>query len=124
MAASRTIELNGVWERTSGEYQESRQKFETACAKNLGAEEAALCLRRMEEHEQALLRLPAPNISAVIEKLRIIWSEDLVEQTEGASEKRRVIGDLRRLDFECQTGESATGENWQPKVGEANLRGN
>ena len=123
MAATRTIESNGIWERASGQYEEAKQKFETEYANDLHSEEAALCLRRMEDRQQELLRLPAPSISAVIQKLHLIFGEDLLEETEDASERQRVIGDLRRLDFECQTGESASGENWQPGHVERRERG-
>ena len=49
--------------------------------------------------EVALLDLHAPTISAVIEKLTILWEPKLWDDTADADHRRGVIGDLRRLAF-------------------------
>ena len=51
------------------------------------------------EAEEALMALPAPNLTAVIDKLLIMWELELqYDQTESA-QKRMVVLDLRRLQF-------------------------
>jgi hypothetical protein len=47
--------------------------------------------------EDKLLGIHAPHIDAVIEKLILIWGDDLFADTEVADQKQIIIGDLRRL---------------------------
>ena len=49
--------------------------------------------------EVAVLDLHAPTISAVIDKLAMIWEFKLDGDSEEAHHRRLVIGDLRRLAF-------------------------
>lgn len=49
--------------------------------------------------EVALLDLPAQTLSAVIDKLAMIWEFQLDGDGEDARHRRLVLGDLRRLAF-------------------------
>ena len=49
--------------------------------------------------EVAVLDLHAPTISAVIDKLAMIWEFQLEGDSEDARHRRLVIGDLCRLNF-------------------------
>ena len=53
----------------------------------------------MAAAEVAVLDIHAPTISAVIEKLAILWKSELWDDTPDADHRRMVIGDLRRLAF-------------------------
>ncbi|WP_420381834.1 hypothetical protein [Novosphingobium sp.] len=47
--------------------------------------------------ESALLTLPAPDLNAVIEKLMLLWNEDLASGAPESLQRCRVIGDIRRI---------------------------
>ena len=49
--------------------------------------------------EEAVLELPAPTFSAVIEKLLLLWEFQLWDDSPDACHRQMVIGDLRRLAF-------------------------
>lgn len=49
--------------------------------------------------EVAVLDLHAPTITAVIEKLSLLWEVELWDDSEEARHRQMVIGDLRRLAF-------------------------
>ena len=49
--------------------------------------------------EVAVLDLPAPTLSAVIDKLTILWKSELWDDSPDADHRQMVIGDLRRLAF-------------------------
>src|SRR5688572_30448657 len=116
MAANPPIVPDEAWELALSQYQKAKHKVQMEYAEGITPQNAAVGIDRMNELHRELLRLPAPHISAVIQKLHLIWEEVLFEGTEQASEKQRIIGDLHRLDFEWQTGESATGEAWEPSL--------
>lgn len=62
------------------------------------AEAAATCLR-YGNAEQELLALAAPDINGVIEKLFILFGDDLWAETEEAIQMLTTIGDLRRIEI-------------------------
>lgn len=62
------------------------------------AEAAATCLR-YGNAEQELLALAAPDINGVIEKLFILFGDDLWAETEEAQQMAKAIGDLRRIEI-------------------------
>lgn len=49
--------------------------------------------------EEAVLELHAPTLSAVIDKLSLLWEFKLEGDCQNARHRRLVIGDLRRLAF-------------------------
>ena len=49
--------------------------------------------------EEAVLDLPAPDLSAVIQKLSLLWEFKLDGGDEESRHRQLVIGDLRRLAF-------------------------
>ena len=49
--------------------------------------------------EEAVLELPAPDLSAVIEKLLLLWNFQLWDDGPDACHRQMVIGDLHRLAF-------------------------
>lgn len=49
--------------------------------------------------EVAVLDLHAPTISAVINKLTILWGPELWDDSPDAGHRQMVIGDLHRLAF-------------------------
>jgi|GEM_PF-2670299 len=49
--------------------------------------------------EAAVLDLHSPDLSAVIEKLRILWDEKLGADKPESDHRRMVIGDLSRISF-------------------------
>src|SRR5687768_6477914 len=54
----------------------------------------------LDEVEQSVLSTTAPHLGAVAEKLEILWSEELFDEADPvASYKRKVIGDIRRINL-------------------------
>lgn len=49
--------------------------------------------------EEAVLELPAPDLSAVIDKLLLLWEIQLWDDSPDACHRQMVIGDLHRLAF-------------------------
>ena len=49
--------------------------------------------------EIAVLDLHAPTLSAVIDKLTILWGPELWDDSQEAGHRQMVIGDLNRLAF-------------------------
>ena len=54
-------------------------------------------LDKLYDEEEVLLRMRAPTIQAVLDKLLIMWDEDLPCGCEESKQQRVVIRDLRRL---------------------------
>jgi hypothetical protein len=52
------------------------------------------------EHQGILLELPAPNLAAVLQKLKMIWELDLEKPDQDGDEKRLIIGDIGDLIVE------------------------
>lgn len=66
--------------------------------------EANAIRSRYGEAEEAVLGLTAPDIESVIEKLWIIWSDELEIETPSSLPLMQVIGDLRRLNTILKCG--------------------
>ena len=49
--------------------------------------------------EEVMLDLPAPDLSAVIQKLSLLWEVELWDDSEEARHRRLLLGDLQRLAF-------------------------
>lgn len=49
--------------------------------------------------EEAVLDLPAPDLSAVIQKLSLLWACELEGDDPETEHRQLVMGDLRRLAF-------------------------
>jgi hypothetical protein len=88
-----------AWNAALAEYRELEARIVTHTSNDPG-------LRRIEDYtameaaEHALLVLDAPDITAVCDKLNIIFQDELqLAELPMASMKRRVIGDLRRIEF-------------------------
>ena len=47
--------------------------------------------------EEKVLAQPAPSVSAVADKLMILWGEKVFSELEEGEQMRRIIGDLRRF---------------------------
>ena len=54
-------------------------------------------LDRYYDEEEMLLTLPAPDLGAVIDKLMIMWEEEIEYNLTDSARKRVVIDDLRRI---------------------------
>lgn len=116
MAADRPIAPPTVWELALSQYEEAEASFETEATHDPASRTLSSSYRRMEVKRETLLGLPAPDLNAVIKKLHLIWGENMFQVNDpDALNKCRVIGDLRRIDFEMRTGEKAATTNWQPE---------
>lgn len=116
MAADRPIVPSTVWELALSQYEEAVASFETEAAHDPASRTSSSWYRRMEDGRETLLGLAAPDLNAVIKKLHLLWGEAMFEVNDpDALNKRRLIGDLRRIDFEVRTGTQATATNWQPE---------
>ena len=62
-----------------------------------GSLTAGFTLSRVFEAEDALMAMHAPDIQGVIEKLLVIWADELEVVTPDSYPLMGVIGDLRRL---------------------------
>jgi hypothetical protein len=58
--------------------------------------------RAIAEQEDLLLRLEAPSIAAVLQKLEILFETDLDKPDRDGAEKRLIIDDLARLHDEAE----------------------
>ena len=56
---------------------------------------------RIRLAEEKLLAQPAPNAEAVVQKLTIIWDDELWSEVDNGPGKQTVIGDIRRLEALC-----------------------
>ncbi len=85
-----------IWELAVEEFEIAR----AACDENRGADDQSrfdAIFDRYQEAEEALLALAAPDFEAVIEKLQIIWADELALETPDSIPMMMVVGDLRRL---------------------------
>lgn len=85
-----------IWKQTFDKYLDIRQELEETDPP-IGKEFDEL-QDRLFEAEEAVLAQPAPDTFAVIEKLRIIWDDELFSECDNGPYKRGVIGDLMRLE--------------------------
>jgi hypothetical protein len=99
MAKHNPITARTVWETALRTYQNRELTYDTEAAVDMHSPASADALEKYEEALEELLGLPAPDHAAVIRKLTIIWGELIWDNSPEASAKRRVIGDLKRLQF-------------------------
>ncbi len=55
----------------------------------------------VEDAENALYAAPAPDLAAVSLKLKTRWAKELFDDDYESSSKRRIIGDLRRIELKA-----------------------
>jgi hypothetical protein len=88
-----------VWASAHWKYLCARTAFQTLQISPERPDEEATG-QEMKVAENELLDLNAPNLVAVIEKLNILWGDDLFASSADAVRMCRIIGDLRRLNNE------------------------
>ena len=59
--------------------------------------EGPLIRERYEKAEEEVFAFAAPSVTSVIEKLSILWQDELVIETPDSIRKIKVMDDLRRL---------------------------
>ena len=85
-----------AWEQAVVEFESAR----AACNERKRTDDpaaSAVIFDRFQAAEEALLGQPAPDFEAVIEKLLIIWEDELAIVTPDSIPLMAVVGDLRRL---------------------------
>ena len=84
-----------AWASALSDYRTARSAEEafTDLSKP-GAQEA---IDALATAEATLLDLPAPNLAAVVDKLLVIWGDELSLDTDETDRLCMVIGDLRRF---------------------------
>lgn len=88
------------WKRDLDEYKALLLEFD----QTVGAlsEEGFIDLQnRLGEAEERVLCQPAPDADALIEKLTIIWDDEIWSEIDNGPGKRTVLGDLRRFQARC-----------------------
>ena len=88
-----------AWERDLARYKSLLAENEASV--ELTQQEAWAMDELIGLSEAKLLAQPAPDAEAVIEKLTIIWDDELWSEIDNGAGKRTVIGDLRRLEACC-----------------------
>jgi len=89
-----------AWARAVNELKVARDTVDERSSK--------MGLVRVRRAEQALLNLAAPDLSAVAEKLMIVWQYEIWDETAEGRQLQMIVGDLRRLEAtgpgarECQ----------------------
>lgn len=97
-----------TWVEALAEYDAAKA---AAAAGDMSADEGAAELR--------LLQLPAPDLSALRQKLEVLWGQELWEDDDDGQARRVIIGDLRRLENEV----GASPPEAQPQVDEGRGEG-
>ena len=85
-----------AWATALSEYHTAQAAFNSLPD---GSERCAVASDGLIKAEAAVLDLHSPDLSAVIEKLRILWDEELGADTPESDHRRMVIGDLSRISF-------------------------
>ena len=84
-------------------WKEALLEFQTAkeCLESLApAIDDPILRTALDEYydaEEALLTLPAPDLGAVIDKLLVMWEEEIEYNLIDSARKRVVVDDLRRI---------------------------
>ena len=84
-----------AWASALSDYRTARSAEEAFT--NYGEPGADEALAALESAEATLLDLPAPNLAAVVDKLLVIWGDELFLDTDVTDRQCMVIGDLRRF---------------------------
>ena len=92
MAAQALTTRACAWNTAFSNYQNLLQRLEQA--QPHAAESLNVALATLQDY---LMALPAPNLSAVIHKLGILFETDLTKPDRDGDEKRLVMADLRYL---------------------------
>lgn len=87
-----------AWEAALLTFRNTREKYDIHDSDPAEMKTASdqLC-----DAKHNLLALPAPDISAVIEKLTILWKDEMWAEDSESNHKLGVIGDLHRLEIEA-----------------------
>jgi hypothetical protein len=83
-----------AWANTFGDLKLFNEYFEQEADQKIKTK----LFNKVVKIQEALLDMAAPDINAVIEKLLILWEEDVWAETADGGRKATIIGDLRRLD--------------------------
>ena len=83
---------DGAWNEKFAQYQNLNQRLVEAPAHARDALE-----REIADVEDDLLDSPAPSFSAVMHKLGIMWSADMLAIDQASEEKRLILEDLEGL---------------------------
>lgn len=76
----------------------------------------------LEDCRRTLFTVPAPDIAALIDKLTVWWGKTLYNENELGALRRKVIGDLRRIEL-CAAGvEEADASGRSPKKAAADVK--
>ena len=86
-----------VWKAAIEKHRELNLSLNQAPAEKVDAVERAVAAQ-----EDLLLRLEAPSIAAVLQKLEILFEADLDKPDRDGAEKRLIIDDLARLHDEAE----------------------
>ena len=85
-----------AWKGALAQFQTAKECLETLAP----AIDDPILRDALDEYydaEEALLTLPAPDLGAVIEKLMVMWEEEIEYNLIDSARKRVVIDDLRRV---------------------------
>lgn len=76
----------------------------------------------LEDCRRTLFTVPAPDIAALIDKLTIWWGKSLFNENELSVLRRKVIGDLRRIELEAVGTDEADASGRSPKKAAADVK--
>lgn len=110
MAKNATTVRTSEWESAFNRYQDIRMSLATSEAKAHKSQELSEALA---EQIDLVLELPAPSLTAVIQKLHLLWEADLQKPDRDATEKSQIIEDLHELAAEIG---QATGLQLAPQI--------
>lgn len=87
-----------VWEAALAKYR-TAVKEQEAAPRSLDSLEFRRTMRRVWKMEQLVLDTAAPDVGAVVEKLMILWHDELNGEDQTSLRKCKIIGDLNRIQW-------------------------
>ena len=85
-----------AWKQAFAEFQAAKECLDTL-APAIDDPILRVALDEYYESEYALLIMPAPDLGAVIDKLMVMWEEEIEYELTDSAQKRVVLNDLRRI---------------------------
>jgi hypothetical protein len=88
-----------AWEQALADYEALLLERENAASRS--EVELDVLYESIAVAEEKVLAQWAPNAEALIEKLKIIWDDELWSEIDNGAGKRLVLDDVRRLEACC-----------------------